>query len=83
MMKKKFALAVSLTFLFLTAGHFASATDGYFSNGQGTKNKGFAGAGIAFLHSPFSAAINPAGLGFLNKKMSFEVELASTETASS
>ena len=74
-MKKNFALVVSLTFLFLTASHFASATDGYFSNGQGTKNKGFAGAGIAFLHSPFSAAINPAGLGFLNKKMSFEISV--------
>ncbi len=74
-MKKKLALVVSLTILFLTSGHFASATDGYFSNGQGTKNKGFAGAGIAFLHSPFSAAINPAGLGFLNKKFSFELSV--------
>jgi len=74
-MKKKFAFAISLTFLFLTMGHFASATDGYFSNGQGTKNKGFAGAGIAYLHSPFSAAINPAGLGFLSKKMSFELSV--------
>lgn len=74
-MKKKFAFAVSLTILFLIAGQFANATDGYFSNGQGTKNKGFAGAGIAFLNSPFSAAINPAGLGFLSKKMSFEISV--------
>jgi len=54
---------------------FAGATDGYFSNGYGTKNKGFAGAGIAYLYSPFSAAINPAGLGFLSKKMSFEISV--------
>ena len=74
-MKKKLTYSMSLTFLFLIFFQFAGATDGYFSNGQGTKNKGFAGAGIAYLHSPFSAAINPAGLGFLNKKMSFEISV--------
>ena len=51
------------------------ATDGYFSNGLGTRNKGMAGAGMAFLHSPFSASINPAGIGFLEKKWSLEVSL--------
>jgi len=51
------------------------ATDGYFSNGQGTKNKGFAGAGVAYLHSPFSAALNPAGIGFIEKKINFEVSV--------
>lgn len=54
----------------------ANATDGYFSHGQGTVNKGFAGAGVAFLNSPFSAAINPAGIGFFNngnKKWGLEV----------
>ena len=53
----------------------ALATDGYFSNGQGTRNKGMAGAGIAFLHSPFAASINPAGIGFLNKNWSLEVSV--------
>jgi len=58
---------------FITNSVFA--TDGYFSNGQGTRNKGFAGAGIAYLNSPFAASINPAGLGFLKKKWSLEVSL--------
>ncbi len=49
------------------------ATDGYFSNGLGTKNKGFAGAGIAYLKNPFAGAINPAGISFSEKKWSFEV----------
>jgi len=53
----------------------AFATDGYFSNGQGTRNKGMAGVGIAFLNSPFSASINPAGIGFLKKKWSLEVSV--------
>nr|NQU88967.1 outer membrane protein transport protein [Bacteroidota bacterium] len=74
-MRKKITFIVSFMFVFLMAGHFANATDGYFSNGQGTKNKGLAGAGIAYLHSPFSAAINPAGLGFIGKKISFEVSV--------
>ena len=52
-----------------------NATDGYFSNGLGTKNKGFAGAGIAYLKGPFSGAINPAGIAFLDKKWSIEVSV--------
>jgi len=64
-------MVLTLTFLTLNS----MATDGYFSNGQGTKNKGFAGAGIAYLHSPFSAAINPAGIGFVGKKFSFELSV--------
>lgn len=51
------------------------ATDGYFSNGQGTRNKGMAGAGVAFLKSPFSASINPAGIGGLEKKWSLELSV--------
>ncbi|HBH07675.1 MAG TPA: hypothetical protein DDX92_13850 [Flavobacteriales bacterium] len=49
------------------------ATDGYFSNGQGTRAKGFAGGGIAFLRTPFAAANNPAALSFIDSKWSFEV----------
>jgi len=51
------------------------ATDGYFSTGQGTRNKGMAGAGIAFLHSPLSGTINPAGLAFIQKKWSIEISV--------
>jgi len=66
-------LSVLFVIAFLSNSVFA--TDGYFSNGQGTRNKGMAGAGIAFLNSPFSGSINPAGLGFQEKKWSFEVSL--------
>lgn len=68
------ALLAALLILTMTIAD-VFATDGYFSNGQGTKNKGFAGAGIAFLHSPFSAAINPAGIGFLDNKWSLELSV--------
>ena len=63
----------ALLFLLFFAASLSFATDGYFSNGQGTKNKGFAGAGIAYLKSPFAGAINPAGISFSDKKWSFEV----------
>jgi long-chain fatty acid transport protein len=70
---KKWLLIPVLFLIFSLASNDIFATDGYFSNGQGTKNKGFAGAGIAYLHSPFMAALNPAGIGFIGKKFSFEV----------
>lgn len=73
-MKKLNFLFVSITFIILTSMSFETiATDGYFSNGVGTRNKGFAGAGIAFLYNPFSAANNPAGIGFIEKKWSLEL----------
>ena len=53
----------------------AFATDGYFSNGFGTKSKGFAGAGVSYIKGPFAGALNPAGIAFLEKKWSFEVSL--------
>ena len=59
----------------LLAAPDANATDGYFSNGFGTKNKGFAGAGVAYIKGPFAGAINPAGIAFLEKKWSVEVSV--------
>ena len=53
------------------------ATDGYFSNGTGTKNKGLAGAGVAFLNNPASAALNPAAISFNpNSGWNFEISVA-------
>jgi len=71
--KSGFVTMLMMVFLLLSGTSFA--TDGYFSNGQGTRNKGFAGAGIAYLHSPFSAAINPAAISFLDKKWGLEVSV--------
>ena len=73
-MKKLNLLCATVTFLlFASISIDTFATDGYFSAGTGTRNKGFAGAGISFLYNPFSAANNPAGIGFMDKKFSFEV----------
>jgi len=70
---KRLGFLAIFTMAFLLLASTSFATDGYFSNGQGTRNKGMAGAGSAYLHSPFSAAINPGAISFLGKKWSFEV----------
>ncbi len=72
----KLCVAVMAVFMLsLIYAPDANATDGYFSNGIGTKSKGMAGAGIAFHKGPFGAALNPAGLAFLDKKWSVEVSV--------
>ena len=50
------------------------ATDGYFSNGYGTQNKGLAGAGSALSLSSLSLATNPAAAAFLGNE--FDLGLA-------
>lgn len=73
--KKNLISIFALVLLFTMINMDAMATDGYFSNGQGTRNKGMAGAGISFLRSPFSGSINPGALAFLDKKWGIEVSV--------
>ena len=56
-------LFVALT---LAAGS-ASATNGYYTTGTGTKSKGQAGAGSANPQELMSLATNPAGIAFLDE----------------
>lgn len=74
-MKKLWIGVLAMLIFCLVYPPDASATDGYFSNGIGTKSKGMAGAGIAYMKGPFGAALNPAGLAFLDKKWSVEVSV--------
>lgn len=50
------------------------ATDGYFSTGYGTINKGLAGAGVAFYQGSLING-NPAAGVFLGKKIQFGVDI--------
>ncbi|WP_455374658.1 OmpP1/FadL family transporter [Kaarinaea lacus] len=45
------------------------ATNGYFANGYGTKNKGLVGAGVALPQDAMIAATNPAGMVFVGERM--------------
>ncbi len=46
----------------------AGATNGYFTHGYGTANKGLAGAGVALPQDTMAAATNPAGMAFVGKR---------------
>jgi len=55
------SLCAAAVALALASGS-AFATNGYFSHGYGTKNKGMAGAGVALPQDAMTAATNPAGM---------------------
>jgi len=65
------ALLVLMAGLFISSQTFA--TDGYFSVGYGTINKGLAGAGIAFYQGSLING-NPAVNVFLGTKYQFGVK---------
>lgn len=63
-----------LTGALCIAALFSQATDGYFSVGYGTINKGLAGAGIAYYQGSLING-NPAGIAFLGKQYEASLEL--------
>ena len=71
-MKNLKTLVLIVASLFISAQ--TMATDGYFSTGYGTINKGLAGAGIAFYQGSLING-NPAGAAFLGNQYSLGVNL--------
>jgi len=59
----KLAMTLATAALIFVSGS-ASATNGYFTHGVGTKNKGLAGAGLAMPGDAISVANNPAAALF-------------------
>ena len=57
------------TAVFVLASGSASATNGYFTHGTGTKNKGMAGAGLAMPEDAISIANNPAAALFATGRL--------------
>ena len=53
----------------------AHATNGYFKIGYGTKNRGMAGAGIAFSQDSIAPATNPSGISWVGNRFDAGVEL--------
>lgn len=53
----------------------AQATNGYFKIGSGAKNRGMAGAGIAYGQDALAGAINPAALANIGDRVDAGVEL--------
>lgn len=74
-MRLKFSLAVTAAVALAPAS--ALATNGYFSHGYGTINKGMAGAGSALSQDSIAAATNPAGMAFIGDRIDGGVEVFS------
>lgn len=63
----------------LFAATLARATNGYFTDGVGAKNKGLAGAGSADPEELMIIATNPAGLAFIDERLEAGLELFSPD----
>ena len=61
----------------IVASPVANATNGYFSHGYSTKEKGLAGAGAAYSQDAMAAATNPAGMAFVGDRMDIGLALFS------
>ena len=64
---KKSLLALSVSSVFMASSAFA--TNGYFAHGYSTKEKGLAGAGVAYSSDALAAATNPAGMVKVGERM--------------
>lgn len=64
---KKTLIALSISGM--VAAPSAFATNGYFAHGYSTKEKGLAGAGVAYSQDAMSIANNPAGVAFMGERM--------------
>ncbi|MCK7546587.1 OmpP1/FadL family transporter [Marinobacter koreensis] len=74
-MRLKKALTIATASALLPTAAFA--TNGYFSHGYGTINKGMAGAGTALSQDSIAAATNPAGMAFVGNRIDGGLELFS------
>ncbi len=72
---RKSLLAVAVSGLL--AAPLAHATNGYFMHGYSTKNKGLAGAGAAFSQDAMAAAVNPAGMAFVEERIDLGLQVFS------
>lgn len=54
-----------------------NATNGYFTHGYSTKEKGLAGAGTAFSQDAMASATNPAGMVFVGERIDIGAALFS------
>ncbi|HHO68961.1 MAG TPA: hypothetical protein ENK12_08020, partial [Gammaproteobacteria bacterium] len=59
----------------IVAAPLAQATNGYFKIGYGSKNRGMAGAGMAYGQDSLAPSINPAALAGMGDRFDVGVEL--------
>jgi len=64
---KKSLIALTVSGVVIAPSAFA--TNGYFAHGYSTKEKGLAGAGVAYSQDAMSVANNPAGIAGMGERM--------------
>jgi len=72
---KKSLLTLAVAGVFISP--FANATNGFFTHGTSTKEKGLAGAGAAYSQDALAAATNPAGMAFIGERFDIGVAIFS------
>lgn len=75
---KKLALTISAIVALTSAGS-AFATNGYFTDGTGTKNKSMAGAGIALPEDSIDSVNNPASAVLVGENLQLGIALFSPQ----
>lgn len=76
MMKRILKRAVtSAAVAAVLASPLAQATNGYFKIGYGSKNRGMAGAGMAFAQDSLAPAVNPATLASVEDRVDAGLEI--------
>jgi len=75
------ALRAAIALAVIGASPLTLATNGYFSHGVGTKNKGMAGAGTAMPEEAIATAVNPASAVIMGDKFETGLSLFSPRRA--
>ncbi len=71
------SLRTSIALALLTTSPLVFATNGYFTHGLGTKNKGLAGAGTATPQEAMATSVNPASAVVLGNKFESGISIFS------
>ena len=70
-------LSIGIAAMVLLFPAISEATNGYFVHGYGARSKAMAGAGAALPQDGMAAAVNPAGMAFVDDRFDLEMELFS------
>lgn len=73
----KFSFLKTAATVFILSPMVAQATNGYFAHGYGVRNKSMGGVGAALSQDAVAAAVNPAGMAFVDNRLDVELELFS------
>ncbi len=73
----KYKLVKALSTVLMLSPMVAQATNGYFAHGYGVRNKSMGGVGAALSQDAIAAAVNPAGMAFVDNRLDLELEMFS------